>query len=138
MKIRHSLILIVIGSFCSALVLSGQILPERQWPGYRGYMASGVLENANLPETFNFDKMENVRWRIKIPGMGISSPSIWGNKLFITTAVSASDKAGFKPGLYGDVTPVKDSSVHEWNSIALTKPMGRYYGKEPRLQVYLK
>ena len=32
--------------------LSGQLLPERQWPGFRGYLASGVLDNANLSESF--------------------------------------------------------------------------------------
>jgi outer membrane protein assembly factor BamB len=125
MKIRHFLPIIFVSSFFFAADLPGQILPERQWPGYRGYMASGVLDNANLPETFNFDKMENVRWKIKIPGMGISSPAIWGNKLFITTAVSASDKAGFKPGLYGNVTPVKDSSVHEWKVFCIDKTTGK-------------
>jgi outer membrane protein assembly factor BamB len=87
-------------------------------------MASGVLDNADIPETFDFDKMENVRWKLKIPGMGISSPVIWGNKLFLTTAVSDADKAGFKPGLYGDVTPVKDSSVHEWKVFCINKDKG--------------
>jgi outer membrane protein assembly factor BamB len=88
-------------------------------------MASGVLDNANLPETFDFDKMENIIWKIDIPGMGISSPAIWGNRLFITTAVSETDKAGFKPGLYGDVTPVKDSSVHEWKVFCIDKKNGK-------------
>jgi outer membrane protein assembly factor BamB len=69
--------------------------------------------------------MENVRWKIQISGMGISSPAIWGNKLFITTAVCAADKAGFKPGLYGDVTPVKDSSVHEWKVYCIDKTTGK-------------
>ncbi|MBP1674637.1 MAG: bamB 2 [Bacteroidetes bacterium] len=114
-----------LSSFWFTPLMHGQMLPERQWPGYRGYMASGVLDNANLPETFDFEKMENVKWKIKIPGMGISSPVIWGNKLFITTAISAGDKAGFKPGMYGDVTPVKDSSVHEWKVYCIDKTTGR-------------
>ena len=125
MKTRQLFLTVFPGIFLFTSVLSGQILPERQWPGYRGYMASGVLDNANLPETFDFDKMENVRWKIKIPGMGISSPAIWGNKLFITTAVSEADKAGFKPGLYGDVAPVKDSSVHEWKVYCIDKNSGK-------------
>jgi len=87
-------------------------------------MSSGVLENANLPETFDFGKMENIKWKIKIPGMGISSPVIWANRLFITSAVSSADKAGFKPGLYGDVTPVNDSSVHEWKVYCIDKNKG--------------
>jgi outer membrane protein assembly factor BamB len=87
-------------------------------------VSSGVLDGANLPESFDFEKNQNIRWKISIPGMGISSPVIWGDKLFITTAVSAEDKAGFKPGLYGDVTPVKDASVHEWKVYCIDKNTG--------------
>jgi len=124
MKISTIFLALFLGSSWYSSVLSGQILPERQWPGYRGYMASGVLENTNLPETFDFNKMENIRWKVKIPGMGISSPVIWADRLFITTAVSADDKAGFKPGLYGDVTPVNDTSVHEWKVYCIDKNKG--------------
>jgi outer membrane protein assembly factor BamB len=104
---------------------SGQVVPERQWPGYRGYMASGVLDNTNLPETFDFQKMINIRWRIEIPGLGLSSPVIWGNKLFITTSVSQTDKAGFKPGIYGDISSVENTSVHEWKVFCIDKTTGK-------------
>ena len=84
-------------------ILTGQTDPARQWPGFRGYMSSGVLDNANLPESFDLNKMINIRWKIEIPGLGLSSPVIWDNKLFITTAVSTADKDGFKPGIFGDI-----------------------------------
>lgn len=125
MKIKNFILLVLLGSFGYSALLQGQLLPERQWPGFRGYMASGVLDNADLPVTFDFGKMENVRWKINIPGMGISSPVVWSNKLFITTAVSEADKAGFKPGLYGDITPVPDSSVHEWKILCIDKNNGK-------------
>jgi len=124
MKIRYLFFLFFLGLLGPTSILSGQGLPERQWPVYRGYMSSGVLDDANLPESFDFGKMENVRWKISIPGMGISSPVIWGNRIFITTALSQGDKAGFKPGLYGDVTPVNDSSVHEWKVFCIDKNKG--------------
>jgi outer membrane protein assembly factor BamB len=104
---------------------SCQLIPERQWPSYRGYISSGVLDNTGLPDSFNLETGFNIRWKTQIPGLGISSPVIWGDKLFITTAVSESDKAGFKPGLYGDVTPVKDSSVHEWKIYCINKNTGQ-------------
>lgn len=107
------------------LPVSGQIIHERQWPGYRGYFASGVLDNAGLPSEFDIEKSVNIRWKIPVPGLGISSPVIWGDRLFITTAVSEQDKAGFKPGLYGDVTPVKDESVHFWKVYCIDKNNGR-------------
>jgi outer membrane protein assembly factor BamB len=110
--------------FIVVLNLSGQIKPERQWPAYRGYMSSGVLNNANLPETFNLEKMVNIRWKVNIPGLGLSSPVIWDNKLFITTAISQGDNNGFLPGIYGDISPVKDNSVHEWKVYCIDKNSG--------------
>ncbi len=124
MKTRISMLLIICSVFLYNSACS-QISPERQWSGYRGYFASGVLDNANLPLTFSFEDNSNIKWKAKIPGMGISSPAIWGNKLFITTAVSEGDKAGFKPGLYGDVRPVEDSSVHEWKIFCFDKNTGK-------------
>ncbi len=125
MKIQNYLAASLLFSFLFASLTYGQLLPERQWPGYRGYMASGVLDNANLPETFDFEKLINVKWKTGIPGMGLSSPAIWGDRLFITTAVSDADKAGYKPGLYGDVTPVNDTSVHEWKVYCINKNNGK-------------
>jgi outer membrane protein assembly factor BamB len=108
-----------------SLTINGQIIPERQWPGFRGYMASGVLDNANIPESFDFQKMVNIRWKTPIPGLGLSSPVIWGDKIFITTALSSSDKDGIKTGIYGDGMPVADSSVHDWKVICIDKNSGK-------------
>jgi outer membrane protein assembly factor BamB len=105
--------------------ISGQVNPERQWPVYRGYFSSGVLDNANLPDSFNIKSMFNVKWKVEIPGLGLSSPVIWDNKLFITTAISQSDNSGFKPGIYGDVTPVNDASVHDWKVYCIDKNSGK-------------
>jgi outer membrane protein assembly factor BamB len=102
----------------------GQVKPERQWTAYRGNLSSGVLDNTNLPDSFNISNMTNVRWKVEVPGLGISSPVIWDNKIFITTAVSQADKEGFKPGIYGDITPVRDSSIHEWKVICIDKNSG--------------
>ncbi len=115
---------------CSFIISShnevySQINPDRQWSAYRGRLSSGVLDNANLPESFDLGKMINIRWKTEIPGLGLSSPVIWGNKIFITSAVSQADRAGFKPGLYGDITPVKDSSVHEWKVFCIDKYSGK-------------
>lgn len=88
-------------------------------------MLSGVLDNAGLPESFDIKTGKNIKWKTEIPGMGLSSPAIWGDDIFITTAVSKSDKAGFKPGIYGSVDPVNDSSVHEWRVICIDKNTGK-------------
>ena len=102
-----------------------QLNPDRQWTAYRGKLSSGVLDNANLPESFDIIKMINVRWKIEIPGLGLSSPVIWDNKIFITSAISQTDREGFKPGIYGDITPVRDSSIHEWEVFCFDKNSGK-------------
>jgi len=125
MKIKKYLTAAFLLSLLISSLAYGQLLPDRQWPGYRGYMASGVLDNANLPDAFDFVKLVNIKWKTEIPGLGLSSPVIWGNRLFITTAVSEQDKAGYKPGLYGDVTPVNDTSVHQWKVYCINKNDGK-------------
>ncbi len=127
-------ILLVLFVFCFLIftgnIVTCQVNPERQWTAYRGRFSSGVLDNANLPESFDLSKMINIRWKIEIPGLGLSSPVIWGNKLFITSAVSQSDNKGFKPGMYGDITPVNDSSVHEWKVFCIDKSNGNILWEE--------
>jgi len=103
----------------------GQINPDRQWPSYRGNFSAGVLDNTNLPETFDIGNMTNVKWKTEIPGLGLSSPVIWDNKIFITSAISQADRDGFKPGIYGDISPVGDSSVHEWKVYCIDKNTGK-------------
>lgn len=125
MKIVYTFLISFFFSVWNPATVGSQVLPERQWPAYRGFFSSGVLDKTNLPEKFDLKTSENIKWKINIPGMGISSPVIWGDRLFITTAVSEADKAGFKPGLYGDVTPVSDSSVHEWKVYCIDKNNGR-------------
>ena len=102
-----------------------QVKLERQWPSYRGYMSSGVLDNANLPDSFNIDKSFNVKWKVPLSGLGHSSPVIWDDRLFITTAVSNADKQGIRTGIYGDGMPVPDSSVHDWKVICIDKNSGK-------------
>jgi outer membrane protein assembly factor BamB len=107
-------------------VANSQVIPERQWTSFRGYMSSGVLDNANLPESFDLSKMINIKWKTEIPGLGLSSPIIWDNKIFITSAISQADRDGFRPGIYGDISPVRDSSIHEWKVYCIDKNTGRF------------
>ncbi|MFZ0281486.1 MAG: PQQ-binding-like beta-propeller repeat protein, partial [Bacteroidales bacterium] len=116
---------ILIFVFAFLFTTEAQLKTERQWPSYRGFMSSGVLDHANLPETFNPEKSVNIKWKVNVPGLGLSSPVIWDNKLFITTAVSQFDNQGIKTGIYGDGLPVPDSSIHDWKVICMDKFSGK-------------
>lgn len=97
---------------------------NQQWPSYRGFFASGYMDNAALPDTFNVETGLNVKWNIEIPGLGLSCPVIWDERIFLTSAISQSDKSGYQPGLYGDIEPVADSSEHRWMVYCFDKSSG--------------
>ncbi len=95
--------------------------PGIDWPAFRGIDANGVVtEGRPAPTTFT---PASAAWRTKIPGLGNSSPIVWGDLLCVTTAISEKDNS-FKPGLYGNIEPVNDSSPHEWKVICLDKRTG--------------
>ncbi|MEM7585621.1 MAG: PQQ-binding-like beta-propeller repeat protein [Acidobacteriota bacterium] len=68
-----------------------------QWPMWRGPLGTGVAPHGDPPVTWSEEK--NVRWKTPLPGLGHSTPIVWGDKIFLTTAIP-----------HGEELPVK---VHE-------------------------
>ncbi|CAN5757394.1 PQQ-binding-like beta-propeller repeat protein [soil metagenome] len=99
--------------------------PEGSWPSFRGPNASGVAMNQNLPERWDGATNESVLWKTPIPGLAHSSPVIWGDRVFVTTAITSRGAAGFKPGLYGDGDASDDLSSHRWMLYAVDKRTGK-------------
>jgi outer membrane protein assembly factor BamB len=64
---------------------------ERNWPQWRGPLANGVAPSGNPPLAWS--ETENIKWKVKIPGSGRATPIIWGNRVFIQTAIPAGKKA---------------------------------------------
>lgn len=95
------------------------------WPSFRGPGASGISEGQNLPDHWDPKTGQNILWRTPIPGLAHSSPVVWGDRIFLTTAVSTDPKATFKPGLYGDGDASKDQSVHRWILYSIDKKTGK-------------
>ena len=98
---------------------------KESWPSFRGPQASGIAERQNLPDRWNAKTGENILWRTPIPGLAHSSPVVWGNRVFVTSAVSTDPNATFRPGLYGDGDASKDRSQHRWMIYALDKRTGK-------------
>ena len=99
--------------------------PRATWPSFRGPQASGVSDGQNLPDRWDAQKGENILWRAPVPGLAHSSPVVWGDYLFVTSAVSSDPGATFRPGLYGDGDASKDTSPHRWVLYALDKRTGK-------------
>ena len=82
----------------------------KPWPSFRGDNASGNGDGQGAVTEWNIESGKNVRWRTPIPGFTTGSPIVWGDKVFIVTAISSADNKTFRTGLYGDVKPVDDLS----------------------------
>lgn len=95
------------------------------WPSFRGPSASGVADGQRLPDQWDGVKGTNIQWKTAIPGLAHSSPIVWGDRIFVTTAVSSRTDATFKPGLYGEGTASQDNSVHQWKVLCLDRKTGK-------------
>ncbi len=61
------------------------------WPAWRGPLATGVAPEGDPPVTWGETK--NVKWKVPIPGRGRGTPIVWGDLVFIQTAISTDPKA---------------------------------------------
>jgi outer membrane protein assembly factor BamB len=104
---------------------AGQPPVRAQWPQFRGPGASGVADGMRLPDTWSAAEGKNIAWKTRVPGLAHSSPIVWGDRVFVTTAISSRADATFKPGLYGEGTASEDVTVHKWNVLALDRSSGR-------------
>ena len=94
------------------------------WPSFRGPNAAGIATGQNLPERWDVKTRENILWSTPIPGLAHSSPIVWGDRVFVTSAISSRGGATFKPGLYGDGDASEDRSPHKFVLYAIDKRTG--------------
>jgi outer membrane protein assembly factor BamB len=99
--------------------------PGVDWPSFRGHRAAGIAEGFRTPETWDVATGKGVQWKTPVEGLGHSSPVVWGDRIYLTTAVSGKADAGLKPGLYGNIDSVADDTPHTWKLIALDKKSGK-------------
>lgn len=89
---RLATMMVAIGflASCSGTCAYGESASD-YWPAWRGRDATGAAPKGNPPVTWS--ETENVKWKVKVPGKGESSPIVWGDKIFFLTAVET-DKKG--------------------------------------------
>ncbi|HKY05787.1 MAG TPA: PQQ-binding-like beta-propeller repeat protein [Blastocatellia bacterium] len=112
--------------FClcfAAAAIAGQSLSEN-WSAFRGPNARGVAEGHPTATTWDAEKSVNIKWKTEIPGLGHSSPVTWGNRVFVTTAVSVGSTPTFRPK-DGGIDSANDNVKHSWRVYCLDKRDGR-------------
>jgi len=64
---------------------------RKYWPQWRGPSGQGLVEGKGYPDAWS--GTENVQWKVAIPGRGHSSPAIWKDRIFLTTAYDGTRRA---------------------------------------------
>lgn len=101
MKTTLRILIIILG----CLILIGiQSVSAQNWPQWRGPSASGSVPSGNPP--IEWSEQKNIKWKTKLPGEGQSTPAIWGDNIFITTAAS-SESGNVSRGIVKATKPVK-------------------------------
>jgi outer membrane protein assembly factor BamB len=109
------------------LLLVAAVSPAGNWPRFRGPNGTGEVEDKNVPVTF--DEKENMLWKTAIPGVGHSSPIIWGDSLFLESASKdGKDRwlicVNTKDGSIRWQTPIAGGkgTIHPRNTLASSTP----------------
>ena len=112
-----------LGIFVSCFLSANMAVGQTNWPQFRGADSTGVAKG-EYPTEWSIDK--NIRWSIKIPGRGWSSPIVWENKVFLTTVVNAGETEKPKRGLYfgGDRHGIPQTQ-HSWKVVCLNRDTGK-------------
>ncbi len=103
---------IVAASLLVSSGLAASVQAERFWGQWRGPHATGVSKTATPPLTWGEGR--NVRWKVALPGRGSGSPVVWGDRVFVTTAVSINGD----PRAAGGV-------MHRFSVLALDRKTGK-------------
>lgn len=108
-----------------AAAASGAEEGRENWPQFRGPAASGVSESGKPPAEWDVAGGRNVLWKTPIPGLAHSSPVVWGDRVFVTTAIPSTGDAQLKLGLYGAGDSAKDMVEHAFKVFCLDRRTGR-------------
>jgi outer membrane protein assembly factor BamB len=92
-------------------VTTTAVLTADEWPQFRGPSAGVAPDDPALPDTWS--ATQNVMWKVPVPGLGWSSPVVWGDHIFVTTVVNSTAQDPPKPGFYlGDWAA--SPAPHKW------------------------
>ena len=110
----------------AAAAAAGSLDPRDQWPRWRGPLDTGVGPNADPPIEWAEDR--NVAWKSALPGLGHASPVVWGERIYLTSAVAtgppepaAAGHGDDAPGAHDNVAPLR---TMEFVVLALERATG--------------
>ncbi len=115
----------LLAGFAVALVAVAASGQERApWPSFRGPAASGVADGQDPPLDWDAETGRNIAWSADIPGLGHSSPVVWGDHVFVTSAVSDNPNPVFRYGTDGRMDRRTDRERNRWFVHAVDRDSG--------------
>ncbi len=93
------------------------------WPGWYGPGGLGISDEENFPA--EWDMAKNVKWKVAIPGLGHSSPIVWGNRIFVTTAVSDDPGANDWAKGFPQQQRSPDTAEISWQVLCIARDTGK-------------
>jgi len=109
----------------TTLLATSAFAYAQNWPSFRGPNASGAGDGKPVPVKWDAEKNINIAWKTPIPGLAHSSPVVWGDKVFITAAVSANPNPVFNRNHLDELDSTEDLSKHTWIIYCLDKKTGK-------------
>ena len=123
MRKANSLLVAFGFTVATAGALDQAVNPLAQWGQWRGPLATGAAPKADPP--VEWSETKNIRWKIKLPGLGHSSPVVWGDLVFVTTAEMTGAKKPFTgvtpDGAHNNMNPLFD---HQFAVMAIDRQTG--------------
>jgi outer membrane protein assembly factor BamB len=128
-----------------ALILSAPVdTAAQQWPGYRGPGGTAVAAaSAAPPVTFD---TTSPSWKLTLPGLAHSSPIVWDDRIYVTTAVAPGADTSVRTGNSdaAGIGAANDMVAHTWRLMAIDRATGKViwdreaYTGVPRLKRHVK
>lgn len=101
-------------------------LGANSWPQFRGPGGRGIAEGPGLPDRWSVT--ENIAWKVPVAGTGWSSPIVTGNRVFVTSVISATEPEKPTKGLYLGGERPASTAEHRWVVFAFDLATGGHCG----------
>lgn len=122
--------LAAIALFCGSVATGAEPTAKtaalENWGQWRGPLATGEAPQGNPPLTWDEAEGTNIRWKTEIPGRGLSTPVVWGDRVFLTTAIPFGEALPPKPSTApGNHDNLPVTHRHKFVALAMERTSGK-------------
>ncbi len=117
---------------CSSGVAAEPVSAENQWPHWRGPNANGVAPHAKPPLRWGPDT--NIRWKVPLAGEGSATPIVWGDRVFVVSAVPTDRLSDDPPVAHPDARTVPPQKFFQFVVTCLDRNSGKIQWRQVAIE----